>query len=124
MGADTNTSDIVNGVPIWAWYNNTTIGVNLSNVCDVLYTDKPFVIATTTYSPMTNLSTTAPNNIINVSINLRSYGWVNKTYYNNSAILIFDCSGSMDWSSNTIYPDPNTNGGLPQTGYVGMPPAL
>ena len=101
LGNDVNYSDIDVGAPIMTWYNNSTTGVYTSAIYNVRYTDKPFVVATTQYSPQSNLSI---NDTIDVTINLRACGWVNMTNYNNSAVLLFDTSGSMDWLANTIYP--------------------
>lgn len=111
LGDDVDTTDIDIGVPILAWYNNSTTGVDTSALCYVLYTDKPFVVATTSYVPSNNLTV---NDTINVTVKLRACGWINRTNYNNSAILLFDTSGSMDWLANTIYPAD----GLPEQGYV------
>ena len=102
LADDVNFTDISIGAPILASYSNATTDVNTSDVCYVLYTDQPFVVATTRYTPSSNLSV---NETINVTVSLKACGWINQTNYNNSAILVFDTSGSMNWMSNTIYPN-------------------
>ena len=86
-------------------------GINTNNICYVPFTDQPFVVANTKYTPTSNLSV---NDTINVTVFLKACGWINATNYNNSAILVFDTSGSMDWLANTIYP----GDGGPQQGTI------
>ncbi len=87
------------GVPVKAWLNSIP---SINSSCEILYTNQPLVVASTSIAPMYNLSI---NDTINVSVNMRAIGWFNGTVIKNSSvILLFDTSGSMDWMSNTSYP--------------------